>query len=100
MLKASITPWTGQDFFFKFISLHNCGERSNLQSSDYWKMYICVPSPAPMDDLIICPLCRTYSIIFLKKFLPYLPWKAFSKKDVPPIPNEEDTMPLSHWKVM
>ena len=44
--------WTGQDFFFKFLSLHNCGKCSDLQSSDKQKLIVVdllpsLPPPPP-----------------------------------------------------
>ena len=50
------------ELFFKFISLHNWWKFSDLQSSDYRKMYFYEPSPRPpppCHDLIYSPLSIT-----------------------------------------
>ena len=44
-INISIVTWTGQGFFFKFTSLHNWGKGSDLQSSDYWQIYLCTFFP-------------------------------------------------------
>ena len=44
-INISIIPWTGQGFFFKFISLRNWGKGSD---SDYWEMYLCTLTPPPL----------------------------------------------------